>query len=55
MLHFTIVFVSSKFVGIVFISSSYVSITSSHVTTEASIILANYFPFRQLHVAEFQI
>ena len=43
-----------KFVGIVFISSSYDFITSSQIIAESSIILAKYFPFLQLHVAGFQ-
>ena len=37
----------------IFISSSYDSITSSQIVTESSIIHAKYFPFSQLHVAEF--
>ena len=56
---FTVYFISLKFIGIVFVSSSFdlafVSIISSYVTTESSIILAKYFPFSQLHVAGFQI
>ena len=43
-----------KFVGIVFISSSYDFITSSQIIAESSIILAKYFPFSQLHVTGFQ-
>ena len=50
-----VIFFSLKFVGIVFISSSYNFITSSYLITESSIILAKYFPFSQLHVAGFQI
>ena len=42
-----------KFVGIVFVSSSYDSITTSHVIAELSIILAKYFLFSQLYVAGF--
>ena len=49
-----VTFVSGKFFQIVFISSSYDSVTSSHVITKTSIILAKYFLFSQLHVAEFQ-
>ena len=51
---FTSCFFSLKFVGIVFVSSSYDSITSSYVIAELSIIRAKYFPFSQLHVAGFQ-
>ena len=46
-----IAFLSIKFVLTVFVSSS---ITSSHVITESSIILAKYLPFSQLQVAGFQ-
>ena len=49
------VFCKLYFFSLKFISSSYESITSSHVITESSIILAKYFPFSQLHVAGFQI
>ena len=45
---------SLKFVGIVFISSLYDSITSWQIIAESSIILAKYFPFSQLHVAGLQ-
>ena len=48
-LRFTGYFFSLKFV-----SSSYDSITSSHIINELSIILAKYFPFAQLHVVGFQ-
>ena len=41
---------SLKLVWIVFISSSYDSITSLHVITESYIILAKYFPFLQISV-----
>ena len=47
-------FFSLKFVGTVFISSPYDSITSSHVITESSIILAKYLSFSQLLVAGLQ-
>ena len=50
-----ITFFSLKFVGIVFVSSSYDSITSSYVIVESSIILAYYFTFSQLHADVFQI
>ena len=43
-----------KFLEIVLFSSSYDSITSSHIIVELSVILANYFPailFLQLHVS----
>ena len=46
-----VTFFSLKFVGMVFV----VSIISSHVITESSIILAKYLPFLHLSVAEFQI
>ena len=49
---------SLKFVGIVFVSSLFdsacASIIPSHVITESSIMLTNYFSFSQLHVARFQ-
>ena len=50
-------FFSLKFVGIVFVSSSWdlASHHSSHVIAESSIILAKYLPFLQLHVSGFQI
>ena len=48
-----VIFFSLKVFGIVFISSSYDSITSSHVIT-VTIILAKYFPFSQIHVLGFQ-
>ena len=37
----------------VFISSSYDCITSSQIATESTVIHAKYFPFSELHVAEF--
>ena len=43
---FYIVLFLLRFVGTVYF------ITSSHVITEYSIILAKYFPFSQLHVAD---
>ena len=46
---------SLKFVGIVFISSSYNSITSPQIIVKLSIILAKYFKFSQIHVAGFQV
>ena len=46
-------FFSLKFGGIVFVSSWYDSIISSHVSTESFIILAKYIPFSWLHVAGF--
>ena len=46
-----VIFFSLEFVGTVFVSS----LISSHLITESSIILAEYFPFSQLHAAEFQI
>ena len=56
---FTGCFFSLKFVGIVFVSSTYdlasASIISPDVITESSIIFAKYLPFLQLHVAGFQI
>ena len=51
---FTGYFLSLKFVGIVYISSSYDFITSSQILAESSIILAKYFSFSQLHVTGFQ-
>ena len=45
-LQFTLL--SFKFVGTVS------SIVSPHIIAESSIILAKYFPFLQLNVAEFQ-
>ena len=48
-----VAFFSLKFVGIVSVSSSYDSITSSHIA-ELSIILAKYFPFSQKHAAGFE-
>ena len=54
-----IIFFSLRFVGIVFVSSSFdlgfTSIISSHVITELSIIIAKYFPILQLHGEGFQI
>ena len=50
-----IAFFVLKFVVVVFVSSSYDSIISSHVINKSSIILAKYFPFPQLHVAGFQM
>ena len=44
-------FFSLKFAGIVFVSF----IILSHVITESLIILAEYLPFLQLHIAGFQI
>ena len=69
MLHFTNLFsFSLKFVGTDFVASSFdlalvamvfdhlsSIISSSHVITELSVILAKYFPFLQLHVEGFQI
>ena len=52
MLCFTGSFTHLKFIGIVFVSTS---IISSRVIPESTIILAQYFPFSQLHVAGFQI
>ena len=49
-----VAFLSLKFVGIIFISSSYDSITSSQIIAESFIMLAKYFPFSQLHVAGFK-
>ena len=49
-----VAFFSLKFVGIVFISSSRDSITSTQIIAESSTILAKYFPFLQMHVAGFQ-
>ena len=55
---FTGCFFSLKFVGTV-VTSLYdlgsASIISSHVIAESSILLAKYFGFLQLHVAEFEI
>ena len=48
------IFLSLKFVEIVFISSLYDSMTSSQKLAELSTILAKYFPFSQLHVAGLQ-
>ena len=52
---FTSFIFSLKFVGAVFVSASFVSSFSSHVTIESSITVAKYFPFSQLHVAGFQM
>ena len=53
-----VVFPSLKFVSLYDLAPSFdsasVSITSSHIITESSIILAKYFPFSQSHVAGFQ-
>ena len=49
-----VIFFSLKFVEIVFISSSYDSITLSQIIAESSAILAECFPFSQLQVAGFQ-
>ena len=49
-----VAFFSLRFVRIVFISSSYDSITSSQIIAESSIILAKNFPFSQIHEAGFQ-
>ena len=46
-----VTFLSLKFIVTVFV----VSIISSHLTTEWSIILPKDLPFLQLHVAGFQI
>ena len=43
--YFTDASFSLKFIGIVFVSSSYDSITSSHISAELFIIIAKYFPF----------
>ena len=43
-----------KFVGIAFVSSSNAFITSSQIIAQSSIILANYFPFSQPHIAGIQ-
>ena len=48
-----IAFFSLKFVVIVFVYSA--SMISSHLIIELSIILAEYLPFFQLHVARSQI
>ena len=53
-LHLTNYIFSLKFVGIVFISSLYDSIISSHVISESSIIPAKYFTFLQIHALGFQ-
>ena len=37
------------------VSSSYESVISLHVIAKSPIILANNFPFSQLHVAGFKI
>ena len=42
------------FFSLKFVSSSYDSITSSHLIAELPIILAKYFLFSQLHAEEFQ-
>ena len=42
------------FFSLKFVSSSYDSITSSHLIAELPIILAQYFLFSQLHAEEFQ-
>ena len=44
-----------KFVGIVSVSSSFVSVVSSHVIAKTSVILAKSFPFSQIHVPGLQI
>ena len=49
-----VILFSLKFVSSLF-GLAYVSIISSHLITELSIILSKYFPFLQLHVEEFQI
>ena len=51
---FQVAFFSLKFVKIIFASLSYDSIILSHEIAESSIMLAKFFPFSQLHVAEFQ-
>ena len=38
----------------VFVFFIYDSIISSHIIAESSVVLAKYFPFSQLHVAEFE-
>ena len=48
---FQLLFVGTVFVKIVFV----VSIISSHVITESSIILHTFLPFSQLHIAGLQI
>ena len=45
------IFFSLKFVGILFVSSLYDSIISSHVITESFKIFAKYLPFSQLDEA----
>ena len=50
-----VAFFSFKFVGIVFVSSWYDSVTSLHAISKSSVILANYFQFSLPHVAGFQI
>ena len=50
-----VAFFSLKVVDIVFVSSSYDSMISSHEIVEPSIKLAKYFTFLQLHVEGFQI
>ena len=52
---YSLLLFSFKFVGIVFISLSYGSITSPHIIVELSIILAKYFQCSQLHVAGFEV
>ena len=42
-----------KFLGKVFISSSYDFINSSQIIAESSIILPNFFSFSQIHVLRF--
>ena len=44
------------FVGTVFVETIFiVSIVSSHITTESSIMLPKYLPFLQLHGVGFKI
>ena len=50
-----VTFFSLKFVGIVFISSSYDFITLSQIIVESSIILSKYFPFLQIHSLQVQL
>ena len=56
---FTSYIFSFKFVGTVFVSSSFdlvsASITLPQLIAELSIILSKYYPFLQLYLARFQI
>ena len=48
-----VLFFLLKFLGKVFISSSYDFINSSQIIAESSIILPNFFSFSQIHVLRF--